>query len=191
MSPPSHPPPSLLGSIAEICIVSPNLYSTIDGFTKLGVGPFQIFDFNPTTVVNQKLHAEKGADLFRLKVAFAKQNSVVVEIMQPTGGRSLMQSFLDENGGRQGVQHVAWDMGGQLSMGERQEVMAERGFQVAMQGIWKGRKGQCHFCFFDTLEKSVGTVFETIEFSKDWEDPECEWYPHEPQEGSGVQTVEA
>ena len=43
-----------------------------------------------------------------------------------------------------------------------------------------GKQGQCHFCFFDTKEKAVGTVFETIVFSNDWEDPECEWYPNEP-----------
>ena len=181
--------PPILGNITEICIVSPNLYSTIDGFTKLGVGPFQIFDFNPSTVSEQELHGQKGPDLFRLKVAFAKQNSLVIEIMQPTGGKSLMQTYLAENGGQTGVQHVAWDMGSQLSMEERQRVMAERGFEVVMQGVWQGRRGQCHFCFFDTKKKGVGTVFETIEFSKDWEDPECEWYPYEPGR-EGIEVVE-
>ena len=130
MSSPKPDSLSILGDIAEICIVSPDLYSTIEGFTKLGVGPFQVFDFNPSTVFDQELHGQKGSDLFRLKVAFAKQNSVVIEIMQPTGGKSLMQTYLDENGGQQGVQHVAWDMGDQLSMEERQKVMAEKGFEA-------------------------------------------------------------
>ena len=177
---------SILGNVAEICIVSPDIYSTIDGFTKLSVGPFQVFDFKSSTVPEQELYGKKGSDLFKLKVAFAKQNSLVIEIMQPTGGQSLMQTFLDENGGQQGVQHVAWDMGGDLPMKERQKLMADGGFVPVMQGIWKGRKGQCHFCFFDTKDKGIGTVFETIEFSTDWEDPEFEWYPRSPGKGSAA-----
>jgi len=44
--------------------------------------------------------------------------------------------------------------------------MRKRGFEVAMEGVWKGKKGQCHFVFFDT-EHTKGTVFESIEFSYD------------------------
>ena len=61
-------------------------------------------------------------------------------------------------------------------MAERKREMRERGFEIAMEGVWEGKRGTCHFCFFDT-EASTGTVFESIEFSEDWEDPEFEWYP--------------
>ncbi|KAK5052033.1 hypothetical protein LTR84_002837 [Exophiala bonariae] len=172
----------ILGNIAELCIVSSDVYATIDGFTKIGVGPFQVFDFTSSTVTGQELYGKQGADLFRIKVAFAKQKSLAIEIMQPTGGNSPMQVYLDQNGGRQGVQHVAWDMG-DSPMEERQRIMKEKGFEPVMQGRWLGKKGTCHFCFFDTLEKGIGTMFETIEFSGDWEDPEHEWYPHAPEEG--------
>ena len=64
-------------------------------------------------------------------------------------------------------------------MKERKKEMCERGFEPAMEGIWKGKKGTCNFCFFDT-EASTGTVFESIEFSEDWEDPEFDWYPQPP-----------
>ena len=66
-------------------------------------------------------------------------------------------------------------------MSERKTAMRERGFEPAMEGLWEGRKGRCHFCFFDT-DSSTGTTFETIDFSDDWEDPECKWYPHAPKE---------
>lgn len=65
-------------------------------------------------------------------------------------------------------------------MHQRKEEMRTRGFEPAMEGVWKGRKGTCHFCFFDT-EGVTGTVFESIEFSDDWEDPEFEWYPCAPE----------
>jgi methylmalonyl-CoA/ethylmalonyl-CoA epimerase len=66
-------------------------------------------------------------------------------------------------------------------MSERKRQMQERGFEPAMEGVWRGRKGTCHFCFFDT-EESTGTVFESIEFSDDWEDPKFEWYPGVPKD---------
>ena len=44
------PQKDILGQIAEICIVTPDLYSTIDGLTELGIGPFQVFNFNSMTV---------------------------------------------------------------------------------------------------------------------------------------------
>ncbi len=62
--------------------------------------------------------------------------------------------------------------------------MAGRGFEVAMEGVWMGSKGRCHFCFFDT-EAGTGTVFESIKFSDDWEDPDFVWYPGPPAEGEG------
>jgi hypothetical protein len=63
-------------------------------------------------------------------------------------------------------------------MDERRIKMMERWFKPAMEGKWIGKKGTCHFCFFDT-EDSTGMVVESIEFSKDWEDPEVEIYPSE------------
>lgn len=68
-------------------------------------------------------------------------------------------------------------------MNERKREMRERGFEPAMEGVWKGRKGTCNFCFFDT-EASTGTVFESIDFSDDREDPDSEWYPHAPADGA-------
>ena len=195
---PAHstlPSKDILGNIAEICVVTPNLHTTIDGLTKLGIGPFQIFDFNSNTVKHQELLGSKGHDLFEIKVAFATlPNGLVFEIMQPIQGRSLMQDFLDRSKnesvnsgtglGLQGIQHVAFDMH-DLPMAERQSIMKAHGFKPAMQGVWIGKKGTCHFCFFDTLERGCGTVFETIEFSEDWEDPNeeggfCGRYPHAP-----------
>lgn len=57
--------------------------------------------------------------------------------------------------------------------------MREHGFEPGMEGFWKGKKGTCRFCFFDT-ESSTGTIFESIDFSEDWEDPEFEWYLDSP-----------
>ena len=73
------------------------------------------------------------------------------------------------------MQHIAFDCNN-IPMEDRKKELRERGFEPAMEGVWKGKRGTCHFCFFDT-EASTGTVFESIEFSEDWEDPDFEWYP--------------
>ncbi|KAL8668985.1 MAG: hypothetical protein Q9168_006407 [Polycauliona sp. 1 TL-2023] len=148
----------------EVCIVTPDHKKTMDGLLRLGIGPFQVFDFTPITVPTRRFRGQDGD--FELKVCFAKQGELVFEIMQPRNNK-------------EGVQHIAFDCKN-IPMAERKTEMQERGFEPAMEGVWKGRKGTCTFCFFDT-EPSVGTVFESIEFSDDWEDPEHEWYPGAPE----------
>ena len=73
--------------------------------------------------------------------------------------------------GEGGVQHIAFDCKN-VPMKQRKSEMRKRGFEPVMEGV-------CNFCFFDT-EATTGTIFESIEFSEDWEDPECEWYPQRP-----------
>lgn len=82
------------------------------------------------------------------------------------------------------MQHIAFDCHN-MPMGERKKEMRERGFEPVMEGLWKGNKGTCNFCFFET-EASTGTIFESVEFSEDWEDPEFEWYPQPPTKDASI-----
>lgn len=167
--------PPLLGNINEICLVTPDIYKTIDDFRPLGIGPFIVHKFDSTTVAKRRLNGEP-AD-FELLVAFARQNDLVVEIMQPLNGtNSLMAAYLKANGNISGIQHVAFDMDN-VPMDERIKIMRERGFDIGMEGVWQGKKGQCRFVYFDTASKGAGTCFETIEFSEDWEEPEGQVFP--------------
>lgn len=169
---------TLLGDLIEICFVTPDHRKTIDGLSELGIGPFRVYRFDDDTVDNFEYQGKLADSV--LTVAFAEHNGLTIEIMQPDSGPSLMADFLHENGGNQGIQHIAFSMGGpKMSMQERVKAMSERGIAVAMRGIWKGKKGKCEFCFFDT-KGTTGTVFETIHFSEDWVDPEGTWYPHRP-----------
>jgi hypothetical protein len=59
----------------------------------------------------------------------------------------------------------------------RREEFKKRGLEVAMFGVWHGKRGTCEFMFFDTMG-AVNTCFETYVYSEDWEDPEDgEMYP--------------
>lgn len=201
-SSPPLPSKDILGSVIEICIVTPSLRSTISSLRRLGIGPFKVYHFNSATVIDQEFRGQRGKDLFEIMVGFADfaSGGVVLEVMQPIvrphaegEEESLMEEWLAERklqgsfGGDDshvgegrlealsalsGVQHVAFSMH-DLPMAERQAIMKAHGFEVAMQGVWLGKNGsRCHFCFFDTEEKGCGTVVETIEFSPGWEDPD-------------------
>ena len=85
---------SFLGSIAEVCIVTGDHKKTMNGLLQLGIGPFQVFDFTPTTVPTRSFRGQAGS--FELKVCFAKHGDLVFEIMQPTHGESLMAEYLDQ-----------------------------------------------------------------------------------------------
>ncbi len=85
---------SFLGSIAEVCIVSGDHRKTMDGLLQLGIGPFQVFDFTPSTVPERSFRGRAGS--FELKVCFAKHGDLTFEIMQPTRGESLMAEYLEQ-----------------------------------------------------------------------------------------------
>ena len=60
---------------------------------QLGIGPFQVFDFTLSTVLEWYFRGQAGS--FELKVCFARHGDLTFEIMQPTGGESLMAEYLD------------------------------------------------------------------------------------------------
>ncbi|KAK3613603.1 hypothetical protein LTR56_026584 [Elasticomyces elasticus] len=96
-----------LGRVLEICIVTPDLKSTLMGLVRSGIGSFRIFHFRPDTVSNQEIYGKPGT--FEIDVAFADTDGMVWEVMQPVSGQTVMQDFLDRTGQHGGFQHVAFD----------------------------------------------------------------------------------
>ena len=135
----------MLGSLTEICIVTPDYKKTIDGLAHLGVGPFQVFRLHEQTCRDMEFRGSKGD--FDIIACFAKQGEMAVEIMQPVNGRSMMQDYLENNGGRPGLQHVAWGME-EGATEQRVKAMAARDIQVGMRGTWLGKTGMCQVCSF-------------------------------------------
>lgn len=96
-----------LGPPVEICIVTPDLKSTLSGLLTLGIGPFKIYHFTPETVKNQMFRGEAAE--FSIDVAFAEQEGGMIwEVMQPVAGSTLMREFLEMTSGKGGIQHVAF-----------------------------------------------------------------------------------
>jgi len=170
-----------LGNVQEICIITRDHKKTIDGLSRLGIGPFQIHTFNSSSVTNQTFRGKQAS--FELTVCFATQGSIVWELMEPISGDSIMKEFLDAHG--EGIHHVAFDCN-HVPPKERRAEFEKRGFGLAQSGVWHGKRGTCEFMFFDT-EGAISTCFESYCFSEDWEDPESTvWYPNKPMEHSGM-----
>ncbi|KAL9123359.1 MAG: hypothetical protein Q9187_000086 [Circinaria calcarea] len=164
-----------LGNVVEICIVTNDHKRVVDGLIRLGIGPFQIYDFNASSVSSQKYFGQSASS--ELKVCFATAGSVVWEIMQPVSGPSIMADFLESHG--EGIHHVAFDCD-HMPVQERKHEFLKRGFQLAQEGVWHGKKGTCHFTFYDT-EGATSMCFESYDFSPDWEFPaDTVWYPAPP-----------
>jgi methylmalonyl-CoA/ethylmalonyl-CoA epimerase len=89
-----EPPTPFLSSIAEVCIMTAGHKKTTDSLLQLGIGPFQVFDFTSSTVSERSFRGSPGE--YELKVCFAKQGSLVFEIMQPVKGEGLMAEYLDQ-----------------------------------------------------------------------------------------------
>ena len=175
--------PHFLGKIVEICIVTADHRRTIEGLLRFGIGPFRIHTFNASCVQSQKYYGQPTE--FELQVCFATQGAVVWEIMQPVSGLSVMADFLAKHG--EGIHHVAFDCD-QVPVQQRRDEFAKRGFQIAQEGVWQGKRGTCHFMFWDT-EDATTTCFETYHFSSDWVDPnDTEWYPSPPTKVSTLLT---
>ena len=174
-----------LGQPVEICIVTPTLQTTLSGLVRLGIGPFKIFHFSPSTVSEQTIRGQAAP--FELQVAFAEQGKMIWEVMCPISGQTIMQEFLDRTGGVGGIHHVAFDCAdgdcasagaprnGEVARAEarrRRREVERRGFSLAQSGVWHGKQGTCEFMFFDT-EGAVNTCFESYVFSDDWEEPDA------------------
>ena len=87
------PPPAHIGVIVKSLEESSDYYSKV-----FGLGPWTFVDNNPTK--EQMLVGEP----FKLTVCFANWGPVVLELLEPRGGKSIWADFLEEHG--EGIHHT-------------------------------------------------------------------------------------
>ena len=76
----------------------------------------------------------------QLHLALAQSGGVQIELIQPAGGKSLYQEFLDQ--GRQGIHHIGFltnDYEGALNRAETQ----------GLTFLMKGQSGDMRFSYFE------------------------------------------
>ncbi len=162
-------PPYFLGRPEEVCIATRDIDKTMEGLVKLGIGPWKVYTFDPSTVSEQTYAGEPSE--WALKVAFAPTKDILWELIQPLWGPSIIADFLDKND--EGVQHISFDLDG-LPWDQRIEAFASRGFKVLQSGFWANK---VRFAFYDTAPLT-GLCFESYSVFKDVNHPEPDYiYP--------------
>lgn len=89
----------------------------------------------------------------RAKLAFLRIGSVSLELIEPQGGASTWQEFLDQHG--EGVHHLAFGVKASDAVAAQ---FAAAGMPVAQQGHYEGGM----YTYIDG-EKSLGLILELLE----------------------------
>jgi methylmalonyl-CoA/ethylmalonyl-CoA epimerase len=96
-----------------------------------GIGPWQVYEFNPRNVSDMRSRGEPVAWSWRL--AIAQVGQVQWELVEPLEGDSIYAQFLAENG--PGVHHVGV---GVASYDDTLAELAGRGQEVLLGGEYNG-----------------------------------------------------
>jgi|1185.fasta_scaffold32310_1 methylmalonyl-CoA/ethylmalonyl-CoA epimerase len=160
---------SFMGNTVQICVVTRDLPRKIEGMTRLGLGPWQVFTCGPDLVTDTTYRGRPAEMTFRLAIAFS--GSMMWEVIQPLDGPSTYADFLDQHG--EGLHHVLVDCN-DIDWDERLRAFEARGYQITQSGVFAG---QVPFAYFST-EEDTSTTIETAFFPAGFTLPEPEhWYP--------------
>ena len=92
----------------------------------------------------------------RVKQAFFEFDNICIELLEPVGGPSTWQEFLERHG--EGVHHIAFEVKG---MDGHIAEMEERGAGLIQQGRWTGGSGG-RYAYFES-EGQLGVILELLE----------------------------
>jgi hypothetical protein len=102
-------PTNFLNDIHQVCVVTRDLRPTMQQLrASLGLGGFKAWGFKPPNLLNPTLRGQ--AEKYTMGLAVTWVGNMQLEVIQPTGGKSLYQEFLDRRD-RAGLQHFIMDRG--------------------------------------------------------------------------------
>lgn len=156
---------SFLGNPMQICVVSRNYRKTIEGFIRLGIGPWSVYTFGPENVSDLTFRGKPAE--YSMKLALAFTGSMMWEIVQPLTGPNIYDEFLERHG--EGVHHVAFDCNN-IPWEERCAEFEAHGFKMIQSGRWLDA---VPYAYFET-ENDTTTTFETFIIPGDFVLPEPE-----------------
>jgi methylmalonyl-CoA/ethylmalonyl-CoA epimerase len=90
------------------------------------------------------------------KLAFLKFDNIVIEIIEPIGGPSTWQEFLDTEG--EGVHHIAFEVKG---MDEQIALLESKGQPLVHRGRWTGGSGGA-YAYIDSAPQ-LAVMLELLE----------------------------
>jgi len=142
----------------QIGIVVRDLDATMRKYVDdYGIGPWQIFEFNPSNAQDLREHGRPAQRSWRLAVAMVGQ--MQWELIEPLDNESIYARFLAEKGG--GVHHIAVAA---QSFDNMLAMEAKRGSELVLSGEFEGVK----VAYLDT-ERDLGVTLEIFSGTPDLE----------------------
>ena len=117
-----------------------------------GIGPWEIYEFNPQNVADMVKDDEPAQ--FAMRIALTKVGSVFWELIQPLDDRSMYAEFLAEKG--EGLHHVGV---GVRDYGEALGELKAKGHSVLTGGLYNGVK----FAYLST-DRDLGAITEIFDW---------------------------
>lgn len=137
--------------ITQICIVVRDIERSMKEYTeRLGWGPWKVFEYGPPLLHDTHLRGEPAE--FTMIGAETMVGGIGFELIQPTGGNSIYQEFLDRHG--EGVQHIAIM---KHSKEDSDELIADVGAASIMGG---STGADIEFYYLDTQD-TLGVTIES------------------------------
>jgi methylmalonyl-CoA/ethylmalonyl-CoA epimerase len=167
---------SFLGNLVQVCVVTRDHRRTLDGFVRLGIGPWAIRTVGSSSLKNTTYRGQPAE--FSMKICLANSQNMNWEIIEPISGPSIYADFLERHG--DGVQHLAFNCNG-IKYEERVRQFEDRGYQAIQTGIILGG---IDFHYY-SAEDDLRTVVEIYRVPPGFLFPEPEeWYPAPPPEAA-------
>jgi hypothetical protein len=142
-------------AIVQVALVTADLERCASEQSKLfGNGPWRVYELGAQNIRDYTLHGEPatGSTLLALN-----GSSPQLEILQPLGGRSTHQEWLDEHG--EGIHHVAALV---PSVADAVEAAEATGIEVVAAGWGFGEGDSGSFAYLDT-SATIGILLEVFE----------------------------
>lgn len=127
-------------NISEIIMVVEDLDEAVARqWDEFGIGPWEIWTFDSSTVDDMMLHGERRD--FSIRIAYAKIGDVYWELVQPLDQHSTYYETLRDHG--PSVHNIVFEV---ADFYETAALMSEKGYGVFNSGNWQGTQ----FVNFDT-----------------------------------------
>ena len=148
----------------QVALVVRDLRASMKTYVeRYGIGPWEIYDFNPDTVENMQAHGRPIESSWRL--ALARIGGVMWELIEPLDDRSPYAEFLAEHG--EGVHHVG--MAGTAFGGTLAEFDSE-----GRVPLLSGRYGGVDFAYLPT-DDDMGVATEIFSAVPSGQEPDAHY----------------
>jgi catechol 2,3-dioxygenase-like lactoylglutathione lyase family enzyme len=152
MTSPDVPEP-VFTDVLQVALVVRDLQASLETYVhEYGIGPWEIYEFNPSNVTGMVKDDEPAA--YAMRIALAKLGGVMLELIEPLDDRSIYAEFLAERG--EGLHHLGV---GARDYGEALAALRAKGHSVLQGGTYNG----VTFSYLST-DRDLGMITEIFDW---------------------------